>query len=312
MKCPKCGYLGYEAVERCRHCGYELALGAAGTPEPDLRLHGADERAEAFDDLDLHDADTPARPFDRADGRDRAPSPSEALANGLTELPLFGAPIPDDEPLIRRPSPPRPVLSVRRTTPEVTRLRGEPRAPLLDWAEPPAGASASSRPTPQPTPAPPIRRSRPTPEPAAVAESFEGEPASLGARALAASLDLGLLALVDLVVIYFTMKVCRLPLSEIALLPKAPLVAFLLLQNVGYLIAFTVTGQTLGKMIAGVRVLASDSDETPDVPRAAMRAVVWMILALPAGLGLLTAGLSRDGRGLHDRFAGTRVVRAGA
>jgi uncharacterized RDD family membrane protein YckC len=34
-----------------------------------------------------------------------------------------------------------------------------------------------------------------------------------------------------------------------------------------------------------------------------------MVLAVPAGLGFLTAVLSRDHRGLHDRFAGTRVVR---
>jgi len=36
---------------------------------------------------------------------------------------------------------------------------------------------------------------------------------------------------------------------------------------------------------------------------------VWLALAVPAGLGLLTV-LSRDHRGVHDRFAGTRVVRA--
>ena len=33
-------------------------------------------------------------------------------------------------------------------------------------------------------------------------------------------------------------------------------------------------------------------------------------LALPVGLGFLTALFSKDRRGLHDRFAGTRVVRA--
>ena len=156
------------------------------------------------------------------------------------------------------------------------------------------------------------RRHSATPEPAPVPVEVEDEPATLGSRALASAVDVGLLALIDLVVIYFTMKICRLPLSDIALLPKAPLVAFLILQNVGYLIAFTASGQTLGKMIAGVRVLSNDTDDTPDVASAAMRAAVWVVLALPAGLGLLTAGLSRDGRGLHDRFAGTRVVRAGA
>ena len=26
MKCPKCGYLGYQDVERCRNCGYDFSL----------------------------------------------------------------------------------------------------------------------------------------------------------------------------------------------------------------------------------------------------------------------------------------------
>jgi uncharacterized RDD family membrane protein YckC len=34
-----------------------------------------------------------------------------------------------------------------------------------------------------------------------------------------------------------------------------------------------------------------------------------MLLAVPAGLGFLTAIFSTDRRGLHDRFAQTRVVR---
>ena len=41
-----------------------------------------------------------------------------------------------------------------------------------------------------------------------------------------------------------------------------------------------------------------------------LRTLVWVVLAVPAGLGLLTALFSSDHRGLHDRCAGTRVVRA--
>jgi uncharacterized RDD family membrane protein YckC len=36
---------------------------------------------------------------------------------------------------------------------------------------------------------------------------------------------------------------------------------------------------------------------------------MWFVLAVPIGLGFLTALFSRNHRGLHDRFAGTRVVR---
>ena len=89
----------------------------------------------------------------------------------------------------------------------------------------------------------------------------------------------------------------------------APLVAFLLVQNGGYLVAFTASGQTLGKMIAGIRVVSSEPRSPMDLGRAFVRELVWLGLAIPAGLGLLTV-LSRDRRGVHDRFAGTRVVRA--
>jgi uncharacterized RDD family membrane protein YckC len=105
------------------------------------------------------------------------------------------------------------------------------------------------------------------------------------------------------------MQICGLTLDEIALLPKGPLLAFLLIQNGGYLVAFTAGGQTLGKMAAGIRVVAADSASTLDVGRAVVRTAMWLLLAIPAGLGLLTAVFSRDRRGLHDRLAGTRVVR---
>ncbi len=47
------------------------------------------------------------------------------LPRGLPreELPLFGPPIPDDEPLITKASPPRQPLAVRRATPETPKLR---------------------------------------------------------------------------------------------------------------------------------------------------------------------------------------------
>ncbi|HEX7942492.1 MAG TPA: RDD family protein, partial [Gemmatimonadaceae bacterium] len=232
-----------------------------------------------------------------------------ASNNPVAELPLFGPPITDDVPLITKPSPPRPPLSVRRATPEVPRVKAEARAPLLDWPDPGPVPSHTPRVEDQSV----LRAPSERPEPRiSGSRRPEAEPASLAPRALAAAIDVVLLGLVDLIVVYLTMKICRLNVSELALLPKAPLLTFLLLQNGGYMVAFTTTGQTLGKMIAGVRVLADDSEHAPDLGRSVLRASVWMLLAVPAGLGLLSATLSRDGRGLHDRFAGTRVVRAGA
>ena len=54
------------------------------------------------------------------------------------------------------------------------------------------------------------------------------------------------------------------------------------------------------------------SDGSPDLGRAFLRTMMWGALAVPAFLGFLPALFARDRRGLHDRFAGTRVVRASA
>ena len=111
-------------------------------------------------------------------------------------------------------------------------------------------------------------------------------------------------------VVYFTVQICGLGVAELGMRPKVPLIAFLLVQNVGYLVTFTAGGQTLGKMAAGIRVVSSESPGSLDLGRAFLRTAMWLLLAVPAGLGFVSAIVSRDHRGLHDRFAGTRVVRA--
>ena len=109
--------------------------------------------------------------------------------------------------------------------------------------------------------------------------------------------------------IYFTLQICGITLADLDILPKGPLVAFLLVQNGGYLVAFTAGGQTLGKMLAGIKVVSEGPELPVDLGRATLRTALWLLLAIPAGLGFLTALFSSDGRGLHDRFAQTRVVR---
>jgi len=134
--------------------------------------------------------------------------------------------------------------------------------------------------------------------------------ATVAARSIAVVIDLLILAVIDAVVVYFTAQICGITLGDLGLLPKGPLIAFLFVQNGGYLVAFTAGGQTLGKMAAGIRVVASGSTGSLDLGRAFLRTAMWVLLAVPAGLGFVTALVSRDHRGLHDRFAGTRVVRA--
>jgi uncharacterized RDD family membrane protein YckC len=135
------------------------------------------------------------------------------------------------------------------------------------------------------------------------------EDATLGARLIAVILDAAILGAIDVIVMYFTLQICGVGLDEWRVLPWAPLAAFFVLQNGGYLVGFTAGGQTLGKMAAGIRVISAESASPVDVGRAFVRELTWVALAVPAGLGLLSTVFSPDRRGLHDRFAGTRVVR---
>src|SRR5947208_10847840 len=155
MKCPKCGYLGFEDVQRCRNCGYDFSLTSTSST-PDLPIRRDDDTPSPLDDLALVDAAAappPPRMTDVGADLDRvfgAPEPDAAAAPRVrlsgaraakdagnaashVELPLFGPPIPDDEPLITKASPPRPPLAVRRSTPDVPRLRGgSGRPPTLE------------------------------------------------------------------------------------------------------------------------------------------------------------------------------------
>lgn len=283
MKCPKCGYLGFENVDRCRNCGYDFSLAEPALPELPMRSDAT--AVDPLDNLALVDAAMPPVPESRPTGR----TPSE--------LPLFS----DDVPLITRASPPRQPLAVRRASPEVPRVRLEsPRAANLDLR-----LDLDSAAVPQ--------RYGFMAREGEAAEFLDldpaGQEAGLFSRLVAACLDFIILAAVDAVVVYFTMQICGVTLEDFDVIPKGPLIAFLIVQNFGYLVAFTAGGQTLGKMAMGIRVVPNESDEVLDLGRALKRTFAWLVLAVPAGLGFITALFSRDHRGLHDRFAGTRVVR---
>jgi uncharacterized RDD family membrane protein YckC len=226
------------------------------------------------------------------------------------DLPLFGAPITDDVPLITRASPPRPPLAVRRSTPDTPRVRlTRPRAQRLNLMPdasdtPDLGVESSGSAS--------ISRTARAREAGWSIDDprLTEETATVGARSVAAAIDVVILLAIDAAVVYFTMQICGIGLKELDLLPPWPLAAFLLAQNGGYLVAFTAGGQTLGKMAAGIKVVAASPRLPLDLSRAAIRELTWLVLAAPAGLGLLTTIFARDRRGLHDRFAGTRVVRA--
>jgi uncharacterized RDD family membrane protein YckC len=221
-------------------------------------------------------------------------------------LPLFtpAGDDDDDAPLIKLPAAPRAPLAVRRT-PDLPRLRAVPK-PL-------------SRPAPQPEPALAFTADTLTLDdeaPEADVRSTSrvwrgpassGEPGSAGRRLAAAAIDHAILLSIDLVVVYFTLRMAALDISDWAMLPRAPMLLFLVLIKFAYFCAFTaIGGQTIGKMAARIRVVTDQEGEL-DGAQAARRTCAGIVSALTLGVGFLP-GLFGDHRALHDRVAGTRVV----
>ncbi len=322
MKCPKCAYIGYEAGDRCRNCGYEFALASPAQPATELSMRAANETGGPLPDLSL-------KPRSAAEPR---PTPSGVpldldrligVPEPSADLPLFSGgadPGEDLPPLVTPSQTPRRPLSVRRPTPDPARLRprarddSRERTPTLDLSVP---ADA-----PAPPPPAPRASARSTPAPAAVlavpvapqplrtaTATVELETASLAPRLTAAIVDLIILGTIDALTIYFTLRLCGLTMAEWRILPLLPLAVFFLVLNGGYLIAFTTAGgQTIGKMATGLKVVGGANGPV-SIGVATARAVACLASTICLGAGFLPAVLGGDGRALQDRIADTRVVR---
>jgi uncharacterized RDD family membrane protein YckC len=71
---------------------------------------------------------------------------------------------------------------------------------------------------------------------------------------------------------------------------------------IDYVLGLLIAGRTLGMYLFGLRVVRVDEAAAIDPFRAVARTVMLLLL-LPAVIW------DRDGRGLHDRFTDTAVVR---
>lgn len=319
MRCPKCHYISFDDSDRCRNCGYEFSL-TVDVAALDLPIQTGEEAIGPLSDFALGDLDgltpeaagaatfdiaprTPA-PIPRQDPAPEATPPRRPITSGA-DLPLFkDRALDDDAPLVTRPAVPRAPLAVRRSSPAIARA---PRTAVeeleLDLDLPELGAEQEDI-------APPAARR------AEHADKIVAHPAAdIGPRLLAGILDLAILGAIDATVLYFTLQICGFSAREIVLLPVVPLVAFLVLLNGGYFVAFIAAGgQTIGKMAAGIKVVLTDvetswGDRVP-LGTAFVRAAASLVSLAPAGAGLLPALLTADHRAMHDRLAHTRVVKA--
>jgi uncharacterized RDD family membrane protein YckC len=137
------------------------------------------------------------------------------------------------------------------------------------------------------------------------------ETPALGARVGAGAIDTLLLVALDLIVLYLTLRVTGLQntMDDIRVLPIIPFGGFLVLLAFGYVAAFTVAGgQTIGKMLLSLRVIGDDGRPI-DAAGGMIRAAGCMLVPLTFGLSYVPALVTAEHRALHDRIAGTRVVR---
>ena len=319
MKCPKCGYLGFETTDRCRNCQYDFSL-APFASDPELTLQDNDRRPEANPDFDLppirrqtdalgSNALDLDRLFGDSEGSNGSTGPKGGsptitlIDEGEIEVPLdeLAEPVEpsnlpfDDAPLVPPPAA-KPPLAVRRSTPEVPKNRPRTTRPIK----------------PEPLALEPEQPARPGSRGSAtdtVASLMETPP--LAVRVAAGLIDVLLLLAIDLAVLYLTLRISGLQntLADVRVLPPVPFVAFLAVLSYGYVAAFTVAGgQTIGKMVMNLRVIGDDGRPI-DAAGGMLRAVGCMLVPLTLGLSYVPALVTSDHRALHDRLAGTRVVR---
>jgi uncharacterized RDD family membrane protein YckC len=300
MRCPKCQYISFDNGERCRNCGYEFSLTSAARGL-DLPIQTGDEPMGPLADLAL---ELPARlGHDAAKAVDTVTPASRPITSSF-DLPLFKERrTPDGSSRVMTPPAtptPRPPLAVRRSTPLPPRSANrtaDESALRFGFDEPPSPS--------------PSRSSHAVAATESERDGMTAAAASFGPRLLAALIDAGILSAIGSIVLYFTVRICGVPLSRIAVIPLIPFVSFLLLIAGGYFTLFTAAGgQTIGKMASGIRVVSIDFEHRR-VPlgHSVLRAVAYVISALPAGIGFLPALVGADKRAIHDRLADTRVVK---
>ena len=181
-------------------------------------------------------------------------------------------------------------------------------------------------PKPEPRRDPEAKRADALPERARTAASPFADPrphpiAPSGLRALAAVVDLGLVAVAEALVVvplvsYWSSRELPRSMDEVSFVPivlSLLAVPLALLLGAGYFVwSWGLRGATPGQRMLHLAVEAEDGRSPIGPARAAVRLFGYLLSLLSLGVGFLLVPLT--GAGLHDRIAGTRVVsrRAGA
>lgn len=268
MKCPKCQYVGYDAGDRCRLCGFEFALVTPLSTPGDLPLQATE-------------ADLPLLPDD--------------------DLPLASVTIPP-------PRPAGQPISVRRSSSDTQKARRYPRpvepapAPLpldepLDEGTPQAAAGSGSAERPD------ALDREATGTGAGMTAALSPR---LLAALIDVGVWLGVSATIVWATLRVTEL--PLSLTGVRLLSPMPLLGMCTVTAIVYQVVGLVgCGQTLGKMLMGIHVQMRDGGGI-GIDTAVARAAFAVAAVASLGILYLPFLLMPGRRTLHDRLAGTEVV----
>jgi uncharacterized RDD family membrane protein YckC len=129
-------------------------------------------------------------------------------------------------------------------------------------------------------------------------------------RLLSGLIDIAFVALIQLTLFYLTTNLVS---SRLGALPSNAVVAMIivgLVMGASYFLFFwSLSGQTLGKLLTGARVVDARGGGALGFAKSALRLLGSLLALLPLGLGLIGLWTDSDRRGWHDRLAGSLVVR---
>ena len=132
---------------------------------------------------------------------------------------------------------------------------------------------------------------------------------SPGERLLSGVIDVAFVSLIQLTLFYLT---THLVAQRIGALPTSAVVSMFVVGAVlacsYFLFFWSLSGQTLGKLLTGGRVI-DPSGRALGIRRAFLRLGGVVLSTLPLGAGFLGLWVDPERRGWHDRIAGTKVVR---
>ena len=142
------------------------------------------------------------------------------------------------------------------------------------------------------------------------AETLPFEVAAPGERILSGLIDVGIVSLMLVTLLYLTSQVGGHSLRNLAGSSMAALGVIGALLTSGYFLFFWgLSGQTLGKLLTGSRVIGPDGGAL-GFRRAVIRGLGVALSVLPLGAGFIGLWSDSDRRCWHDRLATTRVIRA--